>query len=280
MLMVILIMMMTMMMMMSVITFPPQCSATCEGGTQQRWGERTWFSNKLLSRQQCHSATYLSWFPPTFCWAPQAMSKKIYRFVASNSWLQRKCWLPEGLFPVSGYVEVLPRPKSAATMRGQLQQSIALAHRAGDLTNLIPHHHHHNHHHHHYHHHQTFLILSPRIIRADFDSKVAMERWLEAGIPAWDRCFCFKGWKGDFPLPGCFWSWYTVICMLVLMMGGTSSHAKFSSSSRWSWRCYCLLGLMIPNHQDTSKFCGLIKTYKMCEGVKFQEQCCLTCRNL
>ena len=32
--------------------------------------------------------------------------------------------------------------------------------------------------------------------------------------------------------------------------------------------------------QDTSKFCGLIKTYKMCEGVKFKEECCLTCRNL
>jgi len=32
--------------------------------------------------------------------------------------------------------------------------------------------------------------------------------------------------------------------------------------------------------QDTSKFCGLIKTYKMCEGEKFKEQCCLTCRNL
>ena len=38
--------------------------------------------------------------------------------------------------------------------------------------------------------------------------------------------------------------------------------------------------LMISNHQDTSKFCGLIKTYKMCEGEKFKEQCCLTCRNL
>lgn len=32
--------------------------------------------------------------------------------------------------------------------------------------------------------------------------------------------------------------------------------------------------------QDTSKFCGLIKTYKMCEESKFQEQCCQTCRNL
>lgn len=42
-----------------------------------------------------------------------------------------KVELSRGLFPASGYVEVLPRPKSAATMRDQLQQSIALAHRAG-----------------------------------------------------------------------------------------------------------------------------------------------------
>ena len=32
--------------------------------------------------------------------------------------------------------------------------------------------------------------------------------------------------------------------------------------------------------QDTSKFCGLIKTYKMCQSEKFLEQCCQTCKAL
>lgn len=32
--------------------------------------------------------------------------------------------------------------------------------------------------------------------------------------------------------------------------------------------------------QDTSKFCGLIKTYKLCSSEKFREQCCLTCKAL
>ena len=71
--------------------------------------------------------------------------------------------------------------------------------------------------------------------------------------------------------------WYNVIRILVLMMGGTSCHAIVFLFIKMFMTMF---GLMISNHQDTSKFCGLIKTYKMCEGVKFQEKCCLTCRNL
>ena len=32
--------------------------------------------------------------------------------------------------------------------------------------------------------------------------------------------------------------------------------------------------------QDTSKFCGLIRTHKMCQAKRYREKCCHTCNNL